>query len=77
MGTIPTAVLTLFAYIILYKFPAADAAATNTIAAALITPLAAEIFASLKPPQKDKEKKKKKKDGEGNADKSCTEEDGK
>lgn len=83
VGTIPTAVLTLFAYIILYKFPPADAAATNTIAAALITPLAAEIFASLKPPPKDKEKEKKKEeekkkeDGEGNADKSCTEKDGK
>jgi hypothetical protein len=40
-------VLTLFAYVILYKFSPTDAAANSTIAAALITPLTTHIFTTI------------------------------
>jgi uncharacterized membrane protein YkgB len=47
-GIIPAAVLNVFAYIVLYKFPPFDAAGNAAVAAVLIAPMAAYIYEALK-----------------------------
>jgi hypothetical protein len=47
IGLIPATILTILAYILLYKFPPLDAAGNAAIAAALITPMGAYIYGAL------------------------------